>query len=84
MIGLFLPSNTIEGSVDFYPSPQFLEAGKFKLSRKTRVSMEQTGRQSYESFYEYLQNSEMSGINFAQMSFSAIATVCGQSADQSK
>jgi len=36
MIGSFVPRKLPEGTVEFYPSPDFLEAGKFKLPRRIR------------------------------------------------
>jgi hypothetical protein len=43
MIGCFIPKKEPEGSVEFYPTPDFLEAGKFKLPKRIRKQIEEVG-----------------------------------------
>ena len=76
MIGLFVTKNSSDSSnsIEFYPSPDFLEAGKFRMRRQIRKDMEESGKASYEEFYEYLRTTE----SLTQLSFSSIATVCGE------
>ena len=74
-IGLFVPCGD---SVVFYPSCEYLEAGKYKLPKSI---LKEKGERDYASFYASLLEKYVDNV---KLNFGSIGIVCGIKADQAR
>lgn len=91
LIGVFLKEKvglSGETRVRFYPSPEYLEAGKFKLLREI---LKEKGSQDYLRFYNSKvesvtrgETASVEGRPIVSLNFGAIAMVSGVKAEQAK
>jgi hypothetical protein len=79
LVGLFVPYNEDNG-VTFYPSIEYLEAGKYKLPKS--ILRQKGESKDYATFYSGVvqQNSD----NTVKLNFGSIGIVCGVKAEQAK
>ena len=61
----------------FYPSPDFMEAGKFKMGRDLRKELSDSQSNNYRELYESLGEAQL-------LPYQSIASVCDISAEQAK
>jgi len=76
IIGIFKPGDQIK----FYPSPEYIEAGRFKQAKWLRQEVEEAESQDYAAFYSSLK----AGTDVQTLNFASLATVCDSSADSVK
>ena len=86
LVGLFYRDNNNDGNVVYMPSPEYLEAGKFKLSRTSTSSGVTTTDISSDKYNtEYKAKLQSVGKSeLCQLSFASIAMVAGTQKDLTK
>lgn len=75
-IGLFVPT---EDSIIFYPSVEYLDAGKYKLPKSI---LKEKGERDYASFYPSIE--QKFSDNMVKLNFGSIGIVCGIKAEQAR
>lgn len=75
-IGLFVP---VDEGVTFYPSVEYLDAGKFKLPK---AILKEKGEREYAAMYSAIL--EKHKDNMVKLNFGSIGIVCGAKAEQAR
>jgi hypothetical protein len=73
---LFVP---VDDNIIFYPSFEYLDAGKYKLPKNI---LKEKGEKDYASFYASL--GEKYAENVVKLNFGSIGIVCGIKAEQAR
>ena len=73
IIGIFKPGDQIK----FYPSPEFVEAGRFKQAKWLKKEVDESGCEGYKGHFSLIkESSDIQTLNFA-----SLATVCESTAE---